>query len=290
MSRTASAGMATHLAGTAHKRATMLRLDLVDGSVLAVTDHDAELAFDFGDGSATYTPATGILPSDVLLTAGFEVDQLEVTGPVTETGLTTRAALLGGRFDGATVRLFMVDWSDLAHGALKILYGEVVLAEVTGGTFKLTLHSQATRLSKTIGRVITGYCDADFQDARCGYSEAPTPATITGVTDARLFAVSFSGTLANDHFNRGTVTFTSGALQGCRPVEVFDFAGGVGAGSVALWLPMPEAPQVGDTLTLKRGCGKTRPDCMAYSNIVNFRGFPDVPGSDQVLRYPNPGG
>ena len=38
-----------------------------------------------------------------------------------------------------------------------------------------------------------------------------------------------------------------------------------------------------------QGCGKTRADCMGFANIVNFRGFPDVPGTDQVLRYPNPG-
>jgi hypothetical protein len=27
---------------------------------------------------------------------------------------------------------------------------------------------------------------------------------------------------------------------------------------------------------------------VAYANIENFRGFPDVPGSDQVLKYGNP--
>lgn len=280
--------LAGHISGTAHKRATMLRLDLADGSVLAVTDHDETLSFDLGDGAASYTPATGILPSDLLLTAGLEADQMEVTGPVTETGLTTRTALIGGRFDYARARLFQVNWSDLSQGAAKLLEGEVVLAEVTSGTFKLTIHSQIARLSRTIGRVITGYCDADFQDARCGFSEAATVATVSGVTDARSFTVSYSGTIASDWFNRGTAQFTSGALSGTRPVEVFDFAGGAGAGAVALWIDLPEVPAIGDTLNLKRGCDKTRTACMAYGNMINFRGFPDVPGSDQVLKYPNP--
>ena len=75
--------------------------------------------------------------------------------------------------------------------------------------------------------------------------------------------------------------------MGIRPVEINDWSS---AGGVALWTSLPEPPAVGDTLTLTQGCGKTRADCMAFGNIVNFRGFPDVPGSDQVLRYPNPAG
>jgi hypothetical protein len=47
---------------------------------------------------------------------------------------------------------------------------------------------------------------------------------------------------------------------------------------------------VGDTLEISQGCGKTRAACLAFDNVVNFRGFPDVPGTDQVLSYPNPGG
>jgi hypothetical protein len=70
---------------------------------------------------------------------------------------------------------------------------------------------------------------------------------------------------------------------------VFDFAGGTGGGTLALYAPLAAVPAVGDTLEIRRGCEKTRAACMAYSNIDNFRGFPDVPGSDQVLRYPNPG-
>lgn len=288
--RNLSAAMQAHLAGTAHKRCTMMRIDLADGSVLAVTDHDRVLSFDLGDGVADYRPETGVMPSDLLLTAGFSADQLEVAGPVTEDGLTTRPALLGGRFDMATVRLFQVNWSNLAAGAIPLLKGEVVLAEIDGSAFRLTVHSQGSRLGKSIGRVITGYCDADFMDARCGYAEAPTVATVTAVTDARTFTVSFAGTIASDWFNKGTVSFLTGDLAGARPVEVFDFAGGAGSGALALWTALPAVPAVGDTLNLKRGCEGTRPACMAYGNIENFRGFPDVPGSDQLLRFPNPGG
>lgn len=273
-----------HVAGSAHTRCNMLRLDLVDGTTLAITDHDRPIAFDLGDGEVEYSPGTGILPSDLSLSVGFEGSDIEINGPISET--VTRTAVLGGRYDDAVARFFQVNWKAPGQGSIDLLKGRVVLAEVMGGQFKLTIQGEVTKFSQTIGRVITGYCDADFGDARCGYVVVPVAATVTIVTDERLFAVSFSGTYADDYFNKGTATFTSGALNGCRPVEVFDWSA---AGDVALWADLPEPPAIGDTLELRQGCGKTRPDCLVYDNVINFRGFSDVPGSDQVLRYPNPG-
>lgn len=293
MSRTLSAGLITHVAGDAHTRCTMLRLDLVDGSILAVTDHDEPITFNLGDGATTYSPSTGILPSDLSLSTGFDPDDVEVTGPITEDGLTTLAAVIGGRFDEAAARLFQIDWSTLASGPVRLLRGRVARSDVEGSRFKLTVHSEVSKYSQSVGRSITGYCDAEFGDARCGFTPFELAATVASVTDERAFTVTFAGTYANDFFNRGTVSFGSGALVGIRPVEIFDWFSG---GAIALWIPLPEAPQVGDTLTIRQGCSKVRssedpaqPTCMSYDNVINFRGFPDVPGSDKALRYPNPG-
>lgn len=298
MSRTLAGGLVSHLATTTHTRCKMLRLDLLDGVVLAVTDHDRALAFDLGDGSVDYTPRAGILPTNLALSTGFDADNFEVTGPLIETPTeawhVTKTMVVGGRFDDATARFFQVNWASLGSGAAKLLKGRVVLAEVEGSRFKLTIQSETGKFSQEIGRTITAYCDADFGDARCGYSPIIDAMTVTAVTDERVFTVDNPNARADDFFNRGTVQFTSGALNGGRPIEVFDFSL---AGNVALWAPLPEPPQVGDTLNVRQGCydpdtgeSKTRAACMFFDNIVNFRGFPDVPGTDQVLRYPNPGG
>lgn len=282
--RTLTGGLTGHLAEAAQTRCTMLRLDLKDGTVLAITDHDKDLGFDLGDGVAAYSAGTGILPSDLGLSTGFAADDIEVQGPIGDT--VARAAVLGGRYDDAAARLFQINWADPAGGAIKLLKGRVVLAEVIAGRFKFTIHSEISRFAQSIGRVISGYCDADYGDARCGATVTPLAATVTVVTDERAFTVSFAGSFANDYFNQGTVTFLTGELAGTRAVEVFDWTS---AGGVILWTGLVEAPAIGDTLQLRQGCGKTRPDCIAYANIVNFRGFPDVPGTDQVLRYPKPG-
>ena len=285
MTRTIGASLATHLAGTAHTRAAMLRLDLVDGTTLAFTDHDQTLAFDLGDGSADYVADTGILPSDLSLSAGFETaDDMEVTGPIGD--VVTRAAVTGGRFDDATVRYFLVNWKDLTQGAVKLVQGRIVQAAIDGGKFRFTVHSEISRFSQSIGIVVTASCRHDFADAKCQAVPETLAGTVTAVTDELRFTVSFTGTFANDYWNRGTVTFDTGALAGIRPVEIFDWTS---AGAVTLLQPIPDGLEIGDTLTLTQGCDQTRTACMAFDNIVNFGGFPDVPGSDQVLRYPNPG-
>ena len=97
--------------------------------------------------------------------------------------------------------------------------------------------------------------------------------------------VSFAGAYANDYFNKGTVI----GLTGANADVVCEIEDWTSAGVITLFAPLPEIPTIGDTFTVRRGCGKSRADCMARNNIVNFRGCPEVPGSDQVLRMPIPG-
>lgn len=292
MSRTLSGAMASHIAGRVHRRVMMMRLDLADGTSLGFTAHDRDIDFDLGaglggGGNLTYRPRTGITPSDIAWSAGFDPDDVEIEGPLGED--VTRAALLGGRFDDAVARLFFVDWGNLSAGAIPLLRGRVVLAEAVGQRFKLTINGDIARFSQRRGVVIAGHCRAEFGDVQCGVTPETLAATVTAVVSRRQVAISYTGSFADDYWNLGTAEFTSGPLVGTRPIEIFKFdQSSAGVAGLTLWHEAVELPEVGDTLTLTQGCEKTRAACMGFANIENFRGFPDVPGSDQVLRYPNP--
>jgi uncharacterized phage protein (TIGR02218 family) len=295
MSRTLGAGLAGMLAGDADPRITMLRIDLLDGSTLALTDHDQVVPFDLGDGSVDYLPDTGILPSDLSFSAGFDPADFEVTGPVTEEGLTTLAALRGGRFDNATVRAFQINWEDPSQGAIKLLPAFVALAEVLGPRFKLTIRSDVARLHGAVGDMSGPNCRYTFGlndgvRSFCPATPATLAATVSTVTDERAFSVTYSGTYANDYWNRGEVLFLTGDLAGTRRMEIFDFtSGGAGAGSLVLFAGLAAVPAVGDTMTIYQGCGHTRPDCVEIlGDATDFGGEPDTPGGDQMLTYPSP--
>ena len=164
MSRTLSAGLTSHLATRSHTRCNMLLLDLRDGTSIGVTDHDKDISFDIGDGTVTYQAGTGILTSDVSLSAGLDADNYEVTGPIAD--VVTLEAVVGGRFNRARARLFQVNWKRLTDGAIKLLAGNVSEARIEGGKFVFEIRSDADRFNQVVGRLIINNCDADHGDAR----------------------------------------------------------------------------------------------------------------------------
>lgn len=266
----------------------MLRLVLRDTTEIGITDHDKDLPFDLGDGEITYDSGTGILSSDISLSCGLDADNFEVTGPIGD--VVTKEAVLGGRFDRATVYLFQVNWKDTTQGPARLLKGNLSEARIEGGKFIFEIRSDKDRYNQTVGRLITNQCDADHGDARCGRTPETSDLTVTAGTSSLQFVALFTGTAADDYFNKGTVQFLTGDLAGTMPVEIEDWDDmGSNLATITLFAPLAEAPSVGDTATAIRGCGKTRADCMARNNIANFRGFPEVPGSDQALKFPIPG-
>ena len=57
---------------------------------------------------------------------------------------------------------------------------------------------------------------------------------------------------------------------------------------VELFLKAPANIEVGDAILIVSACDKRRSTCRdQFDNIVNFRGEPDVPGQDAVLKYPD---
>jgi uncharacterized phage protein (TIGR02218 family) len=62
----------------------------------------------------------------------------------------------------------------------------------------------------------------------------------------------------------------------------------VTTGILTLFLPALYSIELDDAFTIRPGCDKTFATCRAkFDNAVNFRGFPHVPGTDQVLSYPD---
>lgn len=281
-----------------------------------------------GAGTVTYSAVAGILASDVSLAVGLDADnydikfpiggpvefgQLLLSGDMTDgddllllsgdmtdgddvlliTGDIPLQAIMGWRVNRATTWLFQLNWNDTAAGKIPMLKGRVSEIRIEGGSAVLQIRSDTDRYNQIIGRLITPYCDADFGDARCGVTPESIVGTVTAVTSTIQFTVSFSGSFADNYFNLGTVEALSGDLLGTPPMEIFDWTS---AGAITLFAQLAAEPAIGDTFTISRGCSKLRksddatlPTCLSYSNVVNFRGFPEVPGTDQALKVPVPG-
>lgn len=280
MSRTLGA-LATHVARSSKTLAMLLRLDLKDGTSIGLTNHDQDLTVSHVGGSLTYQAKTGIFPSDIVLSAGLDADNCEISGPIGAT--VTLAALLGGRFNRATGRLFLVNWKSPATGYIPVLKAYVSDVTIEGRTFTLEFRSDADRFNQVIGELVTPYCKGTHETC-CVQIADETVTTVAGVVDE--FHITVAATIDPDDFAYGKLWFTDGGLAGTVPMDI---VGGTGS-TLELFAPLVDTPEIGDAMVIKEGCDRTRAMCRdRFNNCINRRACDDAPGTDQVLRYPVPG-
>lgn len=258
-----------------------------DGGVLGFTDHDRDISF----GGETYEAASGFSASELKAGVGLSVDDLDAAGALSSDTLK-EGDLAAGLYDNAAVQLWRVNWADTSE---RVLMLSGVIGEVRRGpvAFTAELRSLAHQLDQEGGRTYQYACDADLGDARCGVDLASSSykgtGAITTVDQPYSYTVSGLGAFDTQFFQRGLITFTSGANAG-RSFEIRDHVTLASAARIDLWVVPPSTVSASDAFTVTAGCDKTFATCKAkFSNALNFRGFPHMPGNDFIVRYPNKG-
>lgn len=201
----------------------------------------------------------------------------------------TEADLDAGRFDGAEVRAWLVNWADPAQRALEFrrTIGEVVRS---GPAFRAELRGLAEALGVPRGRVFQRPCSAVLGDAACGVDlSAPgyrAERAVEAVEGGRVFRwASFAG-FDDRWFEAGRFTVLTGAAAGLVAVVKGDRLSAAGR-TVELWEALRAPVVPGDVVRLEAGCDKRPETCrLKFLNFVNFRGFPHVPGEDWLTAYP----
>lgn len=272
----ASSGLAAHLAGRATTLAWLWRIQRTDAQVFGFTSHDADIVLD----GVTYVAAYGIDPSALQAGVGLAVGNAEVQTVFYASGMT-EDDLRAGVWDHADVRVRLVNWQDTGHGVLKMLRGWLGEVQHDGFRYTAELRGLADLLNRPSGEIVSPSCPHTFCDAACTLDPASYTSTgeVLSVTSAREFDTDLTGA-AVDAYAGGMLTWTGGANAG-RAMEVKN---NDAAGNFTLHLPMVGPVQAGDTFSVILGCPKTSAFCSAQGNLVNFGGFPDVPGTDRALR------
>lgn len=283
--KSVSAGLAAHLAGEVLTLATCWKVTRADGQVFGFTDYTEDLTI----SSVLYRAATGYTASNVESSSDLSVDNLEVNSFL-DSMTITESDLLAGVWNHATVEIFRVNYETLADGTLSVRKGHIGEVRVKGQAFVGELRGLAQALQQTIGEVYSPSCRADLFDARCGLSEAAFKVSgqVTTATSNAVF-VDTSRTEASGYFQGGKITWTGGSPGGYNSgfemeIKSWDLA----TKTFTLMLPMTRTITVGDTYTAIPGCLKRfSTDCVTkFSNGVNFRGEPHVPGLDAIVRRP----
>lgn len=273
--KTLSTPLATHLTGEVTTLATCWKLTRTDTTIMGFTDHDRDLVV----SGVTYKADTGFTPTAVAGSATLAVDNLDIEGMLSS-GAITEADVMAGKYDFAEVEVFQVNYADLLQGVIKLRLGWLGEVTVKNHQFIAEVRGLSQRLAHTLGEFYSPSCRAQLGDSRCKVSMGPRTftGTITTATSRQEF-LDTARTQVAGTFTFGKITFTSGANSGLS-MEVKEYT----VGHFILALPMPYTLVVGDGYSVREGCDKTFATCISrFSNAVNFRGEPHVPGIDRML-------
>jgi len=280
-------GFAAHIATGATTLASCWTITRGDGVVLGFTDHDETLSF----GGQDYIPANGLDGSGQSQALGAKIDTSEVTGVLSSDAIDEDDILLG-RYDGATVETWRVNWRDVSQRAL---LSRTTIGEITreDGAFRAELRSGQQALNQVRGRIYSSFCDATLGDTRCGIDLSnplySATATVTGVRDRNRVVVSGLAAFDVGWFTLGRASWTSGARDGLKDPILAHSREGT-ADILTFSAPVGDRVVIGDTVTVSAGCDRQFSTCRdRFANVADFRGFPHIPGNDFVLSYPRSG-
>jgi phage conserved hypothetical protein BR0599 len=280
--RTLPPALAAHLAGPATTTCHAWRLTRKDGLVLGFTEHDRDLEFD----GTVFSAASGFAASEVETGLGLHADGADLAGAFSSDTISA-GDLADGRYDGAEVETFLVNWRDPEAQHVLLSTRELGEVRAAAGAFRAELRSLAARLDAPQGRLYARRCDAELGDDRCRVDLAAFTfaSTVTGVAADGTLTAAGLGDHAAGRFRNGRLTFSSGRLAGLS-FRIAEHAVPGGAAVLTFWAP-PAAPAApGDAFTIEAGCDKTRETCStSFDNILNFQGFPFMPGSDFAYGY-----
>jgi len=173
MVKTIDSAMRTHLDGTVTTLTSIWRIERTDGVNFYFTDHDEDIVFDDGDGSATYVSAAGYNRTSVANNVGLSVDNMDVKG-VFDDDEIKEDELRAGSFDYATIWVSLVNWDDLTQGAIKMRKGKLGEVLITPqGIFTAELRGLTQELSQNIAQPYQAECRVDLGSTACTIPIAP---------------------------------------------------------------------------------------------------------------------
>lgn len=261
-----------------------------DGVEYGFTSHDDDITIDVsawgGSASQVFDSQQGLDATQIVTSAGFDVDNLNLT-TLDDGSLFDRIDVLQGKWKNAAFYIFRYNWNAATTSAdvevlIRGTFGEVQLKE---NIIEIELRGLAQKLQQPVGIVSSKTCRARLGDAKCtkDLTSFTHNFTVTAVTDRSTFTAS-SAAQVSDYFGEGLVTWTSGANDGVTQ-KIRSFASGV----FTFVLPMVEDIQVGDTFTAVAGCRKRLEDCRdKFDNVLNFQGEPHRPLTDDLTKPVTP--
>lgn len=252
------------------------RIERRDGVTIGLTTHDRDLVID----GLVHRAAPGMTPSAIKRSDGLAPDTMDIGGALTS-GAIGEDDLIAGRWDGARVALFAVDWS-APRETVPLGEGTIGAVETRDGAFTAELRGATAALDRPVVEATSPECRAELGDRRCRVAMAGRRRIVRVVSaEDQAVVVDAAEPVANAYAN-GLLRWLGGANCGCESA----IAASAG-NALTLRSPPAFAVEPGTLVELTEGCDKSIATCRGrFGNVLNFRGEPYLPGIDVLTRYP----
>ena len=276
-----SSTLNTALAGAVLSLSRCYLITRSDGVQLGFTDHDENIVI----GLITYQARSGFDATNLSTNTNLSTDNMELNS-VLDSALISERELATGKYDLARLDIFDVDWENLPATLIltppfnfipRVINATLGRVEMSDRDYKVEATGRTFKLQQKIGSLTSPSCPHDLGNSQCGVNLATytTSHTVTSVTSRSKFIANNSQ--AEGVLYGGVITFTSGLNNGYKDT----ISANQSNGSILLFEQAPFNVVIGDTFTAVKGCDKSRGTCQAkFNNIINFGGFPDVPGAN----------
>lgn len=293
MPRTIPAHLQTMLSGTVLTAAFCFTITRLDGVIFGLTTANFNLTFN----GILYEALDSAAASTLRQSATTGVDNLDVAGVLSSTRISDQD-LVAGRYDGALVEIFLVDYTQhpLTDRVLLVTgtIGEVTFSE---GQYQAEFRSLSARLQQKLGALTSATCRVrQLFDSQCfvggmNYAATHVPgdfrnasAPVLSVQSQQIVTFTDSSSGAGTGlYDYGRVQFNTGANAGLALEVKRSVLVGVNQMQLTFVIPWALTVLVGDTALLEQGCDRRFPTCTGkFGNGGNHRAEPYLPGNDRV--------
>lgn len=291
--KTSANELLTHYAGRKLTTAHLTKVRLRDGEELGFTTfHRDLLRLDSEADGIVYKAGAALEASEIEGKNGLEVPNHEVHGAIDGTMFVT-TDIEAGRWQRARVELMRCNWADMTKRPEILFVGYAGEIFHDGRNLRLEVRGIGAALSNELNRVLLPTCDTRFGDERCdpggalGLKYTHTfLETIVSVESSAAITLTNTMVVGDGDYDDGEIEFIDGPLIG----QVWDVRSWLETGEMTMKIPLPLLPEVGNVVSVTRGCNKrdgrrdTGGHCLnRYNNLINFQGFADIKGQDNLL-------
>jgi uncharacterized phage protein (TIGR02218 family) len=252
------------------------RVERRDGVTIGLTAHDRDLVID----GLVHRSAPGMVPSAIVRGDGLDADTSDVSGALTSDAIT-EADLIAGRWDGARVRLFAVDWTG-GDGRVALGEGTIGATEIRDGLLTAELKGVAAALDRPVAEETAPECRAELGDRRCRVPMAGRRRFVRVLAADGATLTLDAAWPVQDAYADGLLRWFGGRNGGLEGAIARS-----GGDMIVLREPPRFPVEVGTLALVVEGCDKSIATCAGrFGNAANFRGEPYLPGMDLLTRYP----